>query len=298
MREKFRSGLLLAASTAMLLSLSNGASATIWTHSCPGGDIGQASCPKDKDGGNLLAAEFTFDDVTQDFSWSGTVAPYDAMLPEATWFVITPSGLEPKHAPNSVAILYFDFLSRDGAAYAYVQSSPDEHRIPGEKDKSWKNDTQNNSPDAEVDGFIASYVDAVTSSVDGDGNLDFTIAFNTAILNGTIPDVQLRDGKPWRGLSFGDDPDGDGLSPFGVWAALFTNDESDSLLSFDSNGRIVSFLGDNDLRTSYDRDGRLSVHLPPPQIPEPATLPLVAVGLLLVALARRLHYGRLPAPLR
>ena len=109
----------------------------------------------------MLASEFLYNDETDAFSWTMTVAPDNGLLPDATWMVITSSGSEPKSSTASVAIL----------------------------------------------------------------------------------DLNLR-------------PD-----------------------------------------LARPNDGRFGVSvLQPPQAPEPATLPLIVAGLLLIALARRLHHGRLPAP--
>ena len=234
------------------------ASASIFFHDCPG----LASCVNQDEGGTLLSSAITYDDVTQDMTWTSVVGPAGSGpaaggLPNLFWIAVT-NGPEPDLvSPGSMVILIGDGDTGRVTAYRYWDQDQEDGNASDDDQRefSWRDNPNN---------FIESFASALTLTPQGP-NLVVEMELNVANVNAVF-------GSPpaWTGFAF------DEL--IGYWAAYII----DGSVTFDGDGRIVDLLRDNDKRTSWDRfDQSTQV------VPGPPTAAMVALGAGLLGCRRR-----------
>lgn len=206
-----------------------------------------STCPSSDGAGNMIASVFTFDDVTLDFRWTATFDTDGTETPDGVWFVIN-HGPEPEDSDKGLAIFYGDGDSGRVSAYVYDD---------GLKKNSWQS----------AANFLETYPSSIAFTPLGGDLVALDVAFNVATVNDAFPSDPV-----WQGLFYQDS--------IGFWAAAV----SDTDMRFDDDGRITHFSYDE--RSSYDRDGRLTLRIER-EMPEPATWLLLAGGLVAIGAARR-----------
>ena len=206
-----------------------------------------STCPSSDDAGRMIASVFTFDDETLDFRWTATFNTDGTETPDGVWFVIN-HGPEPEDSDKGLSIFYGDGASGRVSAYVYDNAL---------KKRSWQNEGN----------FLETYPSSILFTPLGGDLVELDVAFNVATVNNAFP-LDLN----WQGLFYQDS--------IGFWAAAV----SDTDMGFDGDGRITHFSYDQ--RSSYDRSRRLTLRIER-ELPEPATLLLLAGGLVAIVASRR-----------
>ena len=187
------------------LMVSSGASATIYDffEADPGGSNGA---------GDIKNFSATYNNVTEDISWSTTVERSGGNLANGFWLVLS-DGENPKNDVNEYAILYGDGINGNLTAYVYNGAN---------SSSSWSNPGE----------LVQSFTLGVLGINDVSANeREFSFSFNASTINSHDPDNALNATDDWDGIAFGPE--------IGIW--FHTLVFAGSGPSYDSNGGLTSF---------------------------------------------------------
>lgn len=226
---------------ALGLVASSQASATIFTY-----DI---TNPPGSDGaGDVTAFSTSYNDVTQQLSWSSTVAESSGNLADGFWLVLS-DGPNPKDNVNEYAIFYGD--SHTGNLTSYVYNGAN-------SSSSWS------TPGELIQSFAGGL--SFDSSVAGENTFSFSI--DASFINAYVPTTPGT--NDWDGASFGES--------IGIWyhPALFGANPT-----YNPDGSLASFPVAKG--SWYDTSDRDTTTVPAPAIPL-----LLITGLIgMIAIKRR-----------
>lgn len=207
--------MLTAATAALSIGLFGQADATTYTFGFTDGERVSGST----EAGRYDALSFTYDDGAPGASGaddlasgptlavSGRVVMTDAGLLRGGWFALTPGG-NPLETEDQIAIFYMDLVTGRLSAYRYDGTLGTNGIL------TYRND----------DLFIASFENAIETSVDGD-------VFSFSIDDLDLTAVQAAsDLAGYTGASFGDQ--------IGIWMHLSAMRET---VEFDAEGRVTRF---------------------------------------------------------
>ena len=148
----------------------------------------------------------TFDDVTEELTWSSTFAKTsDGELPDGFWLVLS-DGPNPKNHDYEYAIFYLDGIENKLTAYAY--------------------NGQNNSSSWNTNPFLGSWDGDNVSVVDNGNERTLSFSIDASEMNSRN---DLGDG--WKGATFGEE--------VGIWFHAVDNLNTD----YDANNHLTHFSG-------------------------------------------------------
>lgn len=186
------------------LCLSGMASATVYSYSVdnPSGSTGA---------GDITRFSATYDDVSENLSWSTTIREQNGFLADGFWLVLS-DGENPKNDVNEYAILYGDIASGNISAYAYngVNSA-----------SSWQ------TPGDHIETLVG--ILSVDDSVANQRTFGFSL--DGTNINAHDPDNSLVATDDWDGVSFG--------PKIGIWFHAVVFDGLGA--AYDLQNKLTSF---------------------------------------------------------
>lgn len=177
-----------------------------WTYEIPDGQINESA-------GILEQLQVSYDDVTNDFTWSLTFGGQPGMgstfhTIDGFWFVLTAGGMP---SQGEAAMLYFDNTGPDPVLTGYgynglnsTTSYMDGSNAPGIQPPDPIFSTINNPALASL---------SVTGNPNGPGTSTWTITMDADVIQNHIP--TYADPADYTGLAFGQE--------IGIWLHFFTN---------------------------------------------------------------------------
>ncbi len=216
-------------SAAMLalagLFCSSIASATVYSYSVnnPSGSTGA---------GDITQFSASYNDVTENLSWSTTIQEVGGYLADGFWMVLS-DGENPKNDVNEYAILYGDTITGNISAYAYngVNSG-----------NSWQ------TPGDHIETLVG--ILSIDDSVANQRSFSFSL--DGTNINSHDPDNSLVATDDWDGLSFG--------NHVGIWFHAVVL--SGSGAGYDGDNKLTSF--DFSRQSWYDTSMRDTSVVPVP----------------------------------
>jgi len=220
--------------------------------------------------GDVQSINSTFDNVSQQFSWSHVIADdTDNVAANGFWLVVS-NGPEPKTKAGQYAILYGDQAASRLTAYEYSgENNGNSFAQPGNFLGSWDLNSTRNAEDNATEVSFMLDATSINGAYTGDcstatGNCDTTAA--------------NWDSSLWQGVAFDEN--------IGYWFHNFNNSEF-SYASIDGNQEITGF--DHGATSFYDKENLTAVsnNGETVDVPVPASLPLFGLAIAAFFYGRR-----------
>jgi len=204
--------------------------------------------PGSASAGDVTTFSAAYNDVTQQLSFSSTIARQDGYLADGFWLVLS-DGPNPKHHFNEYSIFYGDGTTGNLTSYVYNgENSANSWHTPGE--------------------FIQSFAGGLSVDISVTDEVTYGFSIDTSFINAYVPATPGT--NDWDGASF--------AANIGIWyhPAVFSG-----TTAYNQDGSLAAFPVQRG--GWYDTRNQTSTV----SAPEPAVLSILAAGLLAVGFSRR-----------